>query len=149
MRPLSSLLLRRRPKANVEVVDFKLEDDNLKDEDGAVSIDATLPRTPFPKLKTTIASDSSFVAATTLKKTKGYSFQEESDVDCNNRLSGCFDSLDFDGGSNVSSLSYSMKIGDEDVDFIDLLRWKSPPQPPPLYLFCCQSTTTCTFFYMS
>ncbi|CAL5350849.1 unnamed protein product [Camellia sinensis] len=85
--------------ADVEVVDFEPEDDDLMDEDGTVDVDAASPRAPLPKLKSAITGGSSaFAAATAPKKTKGRGFQEESDADRNNRMAGCFDSLNSDGG---------------------------------------------------
>ncbi|KAL7174243.1 hypothetical protein ACSBR2_033491 [Camellia fascicularis] len=81
--------------ADVEAVDFEPEEDDLMDEEGAVEVEASSPRAPFPKLKSAITGGSSSSSA---KKTKGRGFREETDADRNTRLAGRFDSLDSDGG---------------------------------------------------
>ncbi|KAJ9559224.1 hypothetical protein OSB04_013838 [Centaurea solstitialis] len=88
--------------ADVDALDFEPDDDDLMDEDAAVDVDASSPRTstPIPKLKSAITGGAAPVTAPSSapKKTKGRGFREETDAERNNRMSGRFDSLDSDGG---------------------------------------------------
>ncbi|KVH99887.1 RNA-binding protein Y14A-like [Cynara cardunculus var. scolymus] len=86
--------------ADVDALDFEPDDDDLMDEDAAVDVDASSPRTstPIPKLKSAITGGAVTVASSIPKKTKGRGFREETDAERNNRMSGRFDSLDSDGG---------------------------------------------------
>ncbi|KAI8016429.1 RNA-binding protein Y14 [Camellia lanceoleosa] len=95
--------------ADVEAVDFELEDDDLMDEDSTLDVDAASPRAPLLKLKSAITGGSfAFAAATAPKKTKGRGFQEEFDADRNNRLAGRFDSLNSDGSPGPERCLFSL-----------------------------------------
>ncbi|KHN25626.1 RNA-binding protein 8A [Glycine soja] len=68
--------------ADGEALDFEPEDDDLMDEDGAPDADASPPQ---PKLKSAIT------------KTKGCEFRQDTDANCDTRLSDS-DSLTTEGG---------------------------------------------------
>ncbi|KAL5150801.1 RNA-binding protein Y14 [Glycine soja] len=73
---------------DIEALDFKPEDDDLMDEEGTPDADASLPQ---PKLKFT------FTAVVAPKKTKGCEFRQDTDANCDTRLSDS-DSLTIEGG---------------------------------------------------
>ncbi|EHA8589362.1 RNA-binding protein Y14A [Cocos nucifera] len=85
--------------ADVEVVDFEPDDDDLMDEDGAADVDATPAAPSHPKLRSTITGGDLSAGP---KKTKGRGFREEATTvaaERNNRFaSRDFESLDSDGG---------------------------------------------------
>ncbi|XP_008793677.1 RNA-binding protein Y14A-like [Phoenix dactylifera] len=83
--------------ADVDVVDFEPDDDDLMDEDGGADIDTAPAAAPQPKLRSTITGGDPSAGA---KKTKGRGFREEAAaVERNSRFAGRdFESLDSDGG---------------------------------------------------
>ncbi|XP_072996181.1 RNA-binding protein Y14A-like [Typha latifolia] len=82
--------------ADVEVVDFEPDEDDLMDEDGGG--EAVEPSPVVPKIRSTITGGDPPAAA--LKKTKGRGFREEAAAaDRNSRFAARdFDSLASDGG---------------------------------------------------
>ncbi|XP_024962721.1 RNA-binding protein Y14-like isoform X2 [Cynara cardunculus var. scolymus] len=96
--------------ADVDALDFEPDDDDLMDEDAAVDVDASSPRTstPIPKLKSAITGGAVTVASSIPRKTKRRGFCEETDAERNNRMSGHFDSLDSDGVPGPERWSYNV-----------------------------------------
>jgi RNA-binding protein 8A len=86
--------------AEVDAVDFELEEDDLMDDDTTMDDgNADVVPTPVPKLKSTIMGGTSQLDDGGPNKTKGRGFRKETDVECNSRFATReFESLDSDGG---------------------------------------------------
>ncbi|XP_020241091.1 RNA-binding protein 8A-like isoform X2 [Asparagus officinalis] len=81
--------------ADVEVVDFEPDEDDLMDEDAGADVDAG---STVPRLRSAIAPAAGDLSGGP-KKTKGRGFRDEATADRSSRLAGKdFDSLDSDGG---------------------------------------------------